>query len=201
MPKKVPATKTSVASTKQKVAQPTAKKPSQDKKAPKEKKAPQTKKATQDKKVIQDKQVLQAKKASQVKKALQVKKAIQIKKAVQKGAIHKKRRSIRTSVHFIRPQTLRLLRKPKYPRKSVPSKNPLNQYSIIKYPLGTESAMKNIEDNRTLVFIVDIRSDKRQIKDAVKKLYDVQAEKVNTLIRYESYQRSCFVDFSQDLMV
>ena len=32
--------------------------------------------------------------------------------------------------------------------------------------------------------IVDIKANKRQIKDAVKKLYDVQAAKVNTLIRY-----------------
>ena len=51
-------------------------------------------------------------------------------------------------------------------------------------PLNTESAMKKIEEHNTLVFIVDVKSNKRQIKDAVKKLYDVQAAKVNTLIRY-----------------
>ena len=50
-------------------------------------------------------------------------------------------------------------------------------------PLNTESAMKKIEEHNTLVFIVDIKANKRQIKDAVKKLYDVQALKVNTLIR------------------
>ena len=43
--------------------------------------------------------------------------------------------------------------------------------------------MKKIEEHNTLVFIVDVRSNKRQIKEAVKKLYDVQAAKVNTLIR------------------
>jgi ribosomal protein L23 len=43
--------------------------------------------------------------------------------------------------------------------------------------------MKKIEDNNTLVFITDLKANKRQIKDAVKKLYDVQAAKVNTLIR------------------
>ena len=51
-------------------------------------------------------------------------------------------------------------------------------------PLNTESAMKKIEEHNTLVFIVDIKSNKRQIKDAVKKLYDVQAAKINTLIRF-----------------
>jgi ribosomal protein L23 len=50
-------------------------------------------------------------------------------------------------------------------------------------PLNTESAMKKIEEHNTLVFIVDLKSNKRQIKDAVKKLYDVQAAKINTLIR------------------
>jgi ribosomal protein L23 len=44
--------------------------------------------------------------------------------------------------------------------------------------------MKKIEDNNTLVFIVDLKANKRQIKDAVKKLYNVSALSVNTLIRY-----------------
>ena len=43
--------------------------------------------------------------------------------------------------------------------------------------------MKKIEENNTLVSLVDVRSNKKQNKDAVKKLYDVQAAKVNTLIR------------------
>jgi large subunit ribosomal protein L23Ae len=55
--------------------------------------------------------------------------------------------------------------------------------SVVR-PLNTESAMKKIEEHNTLVFIVDLRSNKRQIKDAVKKLYDVQAAKINTLIRF-----------------
>jgi len=43
--------------------------------------------------------------------------------------------------------------------------------------------MKKIEEHNTLVFLVDIKANKRQIKDAVKKLWDVEAAKVNTLIR------------------
>jgi large subunit ribosomal protein L23Ae len=42
--------------------------------------------------------------------------------------------------------------------------------------------MKLIEDNNTLCFIVDIKANKRQIKAAVKDLYNVECEKVNTLI-------------------
>ena len=34
--------------------------------------------------------------------------------------------------------------------------------------------MKKIEDNNTLVFIVDTRANKKQIKAAVGRLYDIQ---------------------------
>jgi len=44
--------------------------------------------------------------------------------------------------------------------------------------------MKKIEENNTLVFVVDIRANKHQIKQAIKKLYDVDALKINTLVRY-----------------
>lgn len=77
-------------------------------------------------------------------------------------------------------------RNPKYPRVSAPGRNKLDQYAVLKCPLTTESAMKKIEDNNTLVFIVDIRADKKKIKDAVKKMYDIQTKKINTLIRYIS---------------
>ena len=87
------------------------------------------------------------------------------------------------SCKFHRPKTLRLLRTPKYSRKSVPKVNPLDSYAILKYPLTTESAMKKIEDNNTLVFIVDTRANKRQITDAVRRMYEIKTAKVNTLVR------------------
>lgn len=104
-------------------------------------------------------------------------------KAVKSGATIKKTKKIRSSVTFHRPKTLKKPRNPKYPRISAPPRNKLDHYQILKYPLTTESAMKKIEDNNTLVFIVDLRADKKKIKAAVKKMYDIQAKKVNTLIR------------------
>lgn len=43
--------------------------------------------------------------------------------------------------------------------------------------------MAKTENNNTLVFIVDARANKRQIKEAVKRMYDIDCAKVNTLIR------------------
>ncbi|KAL3971853.1 peroxisomal trans-2-enoyl-CoA reductase [Sarotherodon galilaeus] len=56
-------------------------------------------------------------------------------------------------------------------------RNKLDHYAIIKFPLTTESAIKKIEDNNTLVFIVDVKANKHQIKHAVKKLYDTGVAK------------------------
>ncbi len=54
---------------------------------------------------------------------------------------------------------------------------------ILKHPLANENALAKIESNNTLVFIVDARANKKQIKEAVKRMYDIECMKVNTLIR------------------
>ena len=105
-------------------------------------------------------------------------KALDAKKKVVKGQHTAHKKKIRTSVHFYRPSTLKQPRNPKYPRKAVPKRNKLDAYAIIKNPLTTESAMKKIEDTNTLVFMVDIKANKLQIKHAVKKLYNIEVAKV-----------------------
>merc|ERR1712128_260658 len=81
-------------------------------------------------------------------------------------------------------------RNPKYLRRSVPRVNKLDQYQILKFPLTTESAMKKIEDNNTLVFIVDTLANKPQIRAAVKKMYEVDIQKVNTLVRPDGSKKA-----------
>uniref|UniRef100_A0A8R1TQX2 Ribosomal_L23eN domain-containing protein n=1 Tax=Onchocerca volvulus TaxID=6282 RepID=A0A8R1TQX2_ONCVO len=104
---------------------------------------------------------------------------------------------VRTSVHFHRPRTLTLPRSPRYPRKSVPRREKLDAYAIIKHPLTTESAMKKIEDTNTLVFIVDIKSNKPQIRLAVKKLYNIDVQKVNTLVT-PNHEKKAYVRLAPD---
>jgi len=123
-------------------------------------------------------------------------KAAAVSKGLKKG-ISKKGTRIHTKVHFYRPHTLSLARKPKYAPRSTPKKNTLDKFSIIKYPLTTESSMKLIEDSNTLVFIVDIKSNKRQIKGAVKDLYSIEADKVNTLITPRGLKKA-YVRLSKD---
>merc|ERR1711881_631795 len=110
-------------------------------------------------------------------------KANNAKRAVKAGRNQHLKKKVRTSVHFRLPKTLKLARNPKCPSKSVNKSPQLDQFSIVRFPLTTESAMKKIEDNNTLVFIVDPTANKYQIKAAVKKLYEIDVAKVNTLIR------------------
>eukprot|EP00579_Thalassiosira_antarctica_P015962 CAMPEP_0201948990 /NCGR_PEP_ID=MMETSP0903-20130614/55744_1 /ASSEMBLY_ACC=CAM_ASM_000552 /TAXON_ID=420261 /ORGANISM="Thalassiosira antarctica, Strain CCMP982" /LENGTH=141 /DNA_ID=CAMNT_0048492187 /DNA_START=539 /DNA_END=964 /DNA_ORIENTATION=- len=123
-------------------------------------------------------------------------KAAAVAKKLTKSTKSKKGTRIHTKVHFYRPTTLSLERKPKYARKSVQAKNQLD-HGIIKYPLTTESSMKLIEDSNTLVFIVDIKANKRQIKQAVKDLYQIECDKVNTLITPRGLKKS-YVRLSKD---
>nr|CAD1833187.1 unnamed protein product [Ananas comosus var. bracteatus] len=102
--------------------------------------------------------------------------AVKVAKAVKSGpaTLKRKVKKIRTSVTFHRPKTQKKARDPKYPRISAPPRNNHEEN----------------EDHNTLVFIVDIKADKKKIKAAVKKMYDIQAKKVNTLIRPDGTKKA-----------
>ncbi|KAL5501641.1 RPL25 [Sanghuangporus vaninii] len=117
-------------------------------------------------------------------------KAKSAKKAALQGVHGHRTRKVRYSVTFRRPKTLRLPRSPRYQRKSITHAPRMDAYRTIVSPLNTESAMKKIEEHNTLVFLTDVRANKRQIKDAVKKLWDVQAASVNTLIRPDGKKKA-----------
>ena len=118
-------------------------------------------------------------------------------KKQQKGQVLK-RRNWRTSVHFNRPVTFAPRSNPKYVRRAVAHVNKMDPYRIIKHPLTSETAMKKIDENNTLVFIVDLRANKYQIKSAVRKLYDIKPVKVNTLIRPDG-QKKAFIRLGKDV--
>lgn len=108
------------------------------------------------KKAAAPKAAAPAKKAA-APKAAAPKKAAAAAKANKKGIQQKREVKSRMSVHFYRPKTLRLLRNPKFERKALPGRNKLDKYAVLKHPLCTESAMKQIEENNTLTFIVDLK--------------------------------------------
>ena len=70
---------------------------------------------------------------------------------------------------------------------------------IIQYPLISESAFSKMDDinENALVFIVDRRATKHQIKRAFESLYKVNVVKVNTLITPQG-KKKAFIKLSQD---
>lgn len=78
-----------------------------------------------------------------------------------------------------------------------PLKNSLDQYQVLMYPLVTDSAMKNMIENNTMVFLVDVRSDKANIKDAFEMICKIRTIKVNTLTTYRGTKKA-FIKLGPD---
>ncbi|MBE6987084.1 MAG: 50S ribosomal protein L23 [Ruminococcaceae bacterium] len=55
-----------------------------------------------------------------------------------------------------------------------------NIYDIIKRPVITEQSMENIADKK-YVFMVDINSNKTEIKAAIEEAFEVKVAKINTV--------------------
>ena len=68
---------------------------------------------------------------------------------------------------------------------------------VIKYPFITEAIFDMVEDQNKIVFIVDRRARKNEIKKAVEKLYEVKVIKVNTLITPQGTKKA-FVKLHPD---
>ena len=56
----------------------------------------------------------------------------------------------------------------------------MNAYDIIKRPVITEQSMEAVADKK-YVFMVDINSNKTEIKAAVEEIFGVKVAKVNTI--------------------
>lgn len=72
----------------------------------------------------------------------------------------------------------------------------MEEYEIIKYPLATEKSIRLMESENKLIFVVDNKSTKKQIKKALEKMFKVKIVKVNTFIREN--QKRAYVKFAQE---
>lgn len=72
-----------------------------------------------------------------------------------------------------------------------------NPHQVIVHPRITEKAVRLIEEENKLVFIVAEDSNKREIKEAVEILFDVEVGDVNTHITPNAEKRA-FVKLAPD---
>ena len=57
-----------------------------------------------------------------------------------------------------------------------------DSYDIVKYPLMTEKAVRLMESENKLIFVVDKKAKKPEIKIAAEEIFKIKVLKVNTLI-------------------
>jgi large subunit ribosomal protein L23 len=65
--------------------------------------------------------------------------------------------------------------------------DPLN---VIKNPLSTEKAIRLMESENKMLFVVNIKATKSDIKKAMEKLYKVKVQKINTFITPKGEKRA-----------
>ena len=61
---------------------------------------------------------------------------------------------------------------------------------VIRYPLMTESASVMVEKDNKLIFVVNLKAGKSDIKKAVEELYEVKVNKVNLLITPQGVKKA-----------
>jgi len=66
----------------------------------------------------------------------------------------------------------------------------VDPFRILKYPLVTERTVNMIDRENKIVFIVARKANKKQIKEAFEKLFEVKVEKVRTLITPEGEKKA-----------
>ncbi|MAF51096.1 MAG: 50S ribosomal protein L23 [Nanoarchaeota archaeon] len=57
----------------------------------------------------------------------------------------------------------------------------MEPYKVIKNPLSTEKAVRLMESENKLLFVVDQKAGKVEVKEAIEKLFSVKVVKVNIL--------------------
>ena len=73
----------------------------------------------------------------------------------------------------------------------------MNPYNIIRNPLATEKAVRIMESENKLVFIVDRKANKLEIKEAIETLFNVKVDNVNSLI-LKNGRKKVYVTLNKD---
>lgn len=69
--------------------------------------------------------------------------------------------------------------------------------TTIKHPLSTEKSLRLMEAENKLMFVVDIKATKKDIKTAIETLFKAKVTNVNTFITPKMEKRA-YVQFSKE---
>ena len=71
----------------------------------------------------------------------------------------------------------------------------MDPYAIIKNPLATEKSIRLMESENKLIFVVNKKSTKKEIRKAVEEMFKVEVVNVNTFVSAEGEKRA-YIKFS-----
>lgn len=66
----------------------------------------------------------------------------------------------------------------------------MDSYQTIKYPLATEKAVRLMESENKLLFEIDLKAKKQEVRKAVEDLFKVKVISVNTFITSHGKKRA-----------
>jgi len=73
----------------------------------------------------------------------------------------------------------------------------MDPYEIIKYPVSSEKSIRLMELENKLIFAVDRKAKKQEIKKAIEELFKVKVVKVNIFISNKGQKRA-YVKFGAE---
>jgi len=71
----------------------------------------------------------------------------------------------------------------------------MDPYTIIRHPLSTEKSIRLMESENQLIFVIHKSATKKDVKEAIEKMFNVKVKSVNTLTTSLGEKRA-YVKFS-----
>ena len=71
----------------------------------------------------------------------------------------------------------------------------MDAHNIIKYPLSTEKSIRLMESENKLIFVVNKKSTKKDVKKAIEEMFKVEVVSVNTFVNADGEKRA-YIKFS-----
>ncbi|MBI5872235.1 50S ribosomal protein L23 [archaeon] len=66
----------------------------------------------------------------------------------------------------------------------------MDVWKVLKYPYMTEKSIALIERENKIVFVVDVKANKKKIKEAFEKAFEVKVDKISTQITLDGKKKA-----------
>jgi ribosomal protein L23 len=106
-----------------------------------------------------------------------------------KRIVEKKKKAAKASAKKAKKKTVKNVKKK--------DKKELDAYNTVRFPLSTEKGVRLMEGENKLIFIVDKKTNKQEVKIAIEKLFKAKVLKVNMLNSTKGLKKA-YVKFAPD---